>query len=456
MDIEWILIAPNAADSWGAWLMGRHMSEFSLEITPALGERCAFLIDGPQDWVAQQLSRVRASAEHGWRPAFVGTELDPLLASLADGLIQEASEAKARYILQLRSLLFVDLRMSADERLLHFMALRRGALLRPVASWQQSSYYRYPLLELVADDDTPAELRLQSLIARKLIEEETYIDRQYQCRHCHAAHLKLLDHCPECQSSDIQSRPALHCFTCGHVAPQDNFRRHGMLVCPQCDARLRHIGADYDRPVENHSCNACGAYFIEGKVRATCLVCLRDSELEELINRRICSYRLSEAGRLAAKQGRLQDVYAVLDDINYVSRDFFMHSLQWQIGMSRRHSEIRFGLVGLQLLQINELIEQQGYYQASRLIDAFAERLRELLRATDLCSRSEQDLFWILLPQCSPKGLLALKQRIEQLFAELISAQQSLDCRLLAFDSSQMLPAEDAELLLARLTGQLE
>lgn len=454
MDIEWILIAPVAVESIGSLEIAHYAEAFSDTLNCPEGG--VFLVDGPVDWVGQQLSQIRASKLNGWRPVFVGTELGPLGLALADGPIQEASEAKARYILQLRSLLFIDERMSADERLLHFMALRRGALLRPLANWQQQSYYRYPLLELIADEDASSEVRLQSLVARKLIEEEAYIDRQYQCRHCHSAHLRLLDHCPECQSSDIQSRPALHCFTCGHVAPQDNFRRQGLLMCPQCDARLRHIGADYDRPVENHSCNACGAYFIEGKVRARCLICERDSELEQLTNRRITSYRLTEQGRLAAKQGRLGEIFAVLDDINYVSHEFFQHSLNWQIGICRRHSEIQFSLLGIKLLQLNELIEQQGYYQSSRVLDAFAERLRELLRVTDLCTRSEQELFWILLPQCSLLGLQPLKQRLEQLFQELAQSELPLECRLLPFHSTQLLPSEDAELLLARLAGQVE
>nr|WP_309294963.1 hypothetical protein [Aeromonas caviae] len=27
-----------------------------------------------------------------------------------------------------------------------------------------------------------------------------------------------------------------------------------MLLCPNCFSRLRHIGSDYDRPLENYRC----------------------------------------------------------------------------------------------------------------------------------------------------------------------------------------------------------
>ena len=40
-------------------------------------------------------------------------------------------------------------------------------------------------------------------------------------------------------------------------ARRRTFLSSGALACPKCTTRLRHIGADYDRPLENHTCNVC-------------------------------------------------------------------------------------------------------------------------------------------------------------------------------------------------------
>ncbi|WP_242510220.1 hypothetical protein [Halorhodospira halophila] len=99
---------------------------------------------------------------------------------------------------------------------------------------------------------------------------------------------------PECDSLEIRTEIGLHCFSCGHVAPQRRFQKNGMLKCPNCYVTLRHIGEDYDRPLENQVCDHCQHMFMEGRVQARCMACGQVHEPNSLEPCGVYRYRLSE------------------------------------------------------------------------------------------------------------------------------------------------------------------
>jgi len=266
---------------------------------------------------------------------------------------------------------------------------------------------------------------LQTLSRRRLIEPVQLIDRIRACPSCHGAHLSYIDLCANCGHLDIAETIFLHCYTCGHVEPQDSFLDADGLGCPKCHARLRHIGVDYDRALETYSCNACSSRFADPQIKARCLHCDVRHTTNDLLEQAVHTYKLSAAGNLAARTGNVGDLFSLIDDANGAHPAYFERTLDWLLAVSTRHSEVQFGVLCIQLSNLRELIDSTSRGRAAQIMDQFARRLRELVRSTDILMRSDERHCWLLLPQTNPAGLAVLKGRIEVL-PEAASAEDGM------------------------------
>lgn len=323
-----------------------------------------------------------------------------------------------------------------EERLLAYMLLRGDEPLRPVRDWQTRELYYYPILRCLSG--THGLHLLNALNSRGAIAREQLVERLRLCSHCSGAHLIFVDTCPACHSLELQRDEAIHCFTCGHVGSQRTFLTGGAMTCPNCRTRLRHIGTDYDRPLENHSCGGCGEMFAEPEVLARCAVCDHASATDELVVREIASYRLTDYGRMLALHGDAGDLADIFDQSQYLRLPVFEHLLRWQAQVATRHEECHFSLLLIQLTNLEELADQLGRGRLSMLLYGFAERLQELIRTSDLCTRTREQDFWLLLPQTDTAGSRLFLQRLE----ELTQASQSLRSAGLEFQA-QVLASRD-------------
>ena len=95
-------------------------------------------------------------------------------------------------------------------------------------------------------------------------------------------------------------------FTASPVATvddQDSFMQQGTLRCPKCVTTLRHIGVDYDRPLEKYRCLSCNARFIEATVLARCYECGQSSKPDDLVMTPIHEYRIGKLTHHIAREG---------------------------------------------------------------------------------------------------------------------------------------------------------
>jgi hypothetical protein len=163
--------------------------------------------------------------------------------------------------------------------------------------------FSWPPFDLLAGGDPTDELNALScagLLRRR------FHDRIHLCPGCGSAHLAFREVCRACESADARRSEVLHHYRCGHVATEERFRRGGELVCPGCDAALRHIGIDYERPTALLLCNACGAADGEGVTRARCLACGAIHTPEAVDARTVWTYHLTPRGESAARTGELE------------------------------------------------------------------------------------------------------------------------------------------------------
>ncbi len=403
------------------------------------------------------LQALRRDYLHAHLPVFVDRELPVALAGLADGVAGDAVDATHRALrwrpdpAALRGE-----NASPALALARYLYLRPDRLLTPERDAGSHQAYRYFLLEAFADGESPAAL-LDTLQARGWLEPRRQVDRLRRCEDCHSVHLNYVDVCPSCQSLDIESAAFIHCFTCSHVAPQKMFAAGGNLVCPNCQTRLRHIGADYNRPLEQLSCHACQASFAEARVLARCLGCGRSHDPEMLPVLVMTEYALSDAGRSAARQGLDKALQAPVPAARGMDTDAFVGMTDWMMALARRHGQAEFSLVGLYLTIPDGFARRLGEAGLGRLLDAFGVRLRELTRDTDIITRASDHLFWIVLPQTPRAGAKSLLKKIMK-FADATAQEDGsrLGIRGVVHAASDT-PAEfTAARLLESLGGRLK
>jgi GGDEF domain-containing protein len=347
-----------------------------------------------------------------------------------------------------------------DGRVLAWLWLRPRGEIHAVRDAGVAQHYRYPLLEALSDGEPINEFTWLKLATQQgWLEEGALLDRVRLCSDCGSGHLNYVDVCPECQALEIARQPSLHCFTCGHVGAQEHFLKDGLLLCPNCLSRLRHIGSDYDRPLENYRCRNCQAFFVDAEVEARCLDCGQAHAPGKLRVREVRHFRLAEAGRLRCRQGfnSSQVDNDQFGRLNLLSHQRFFELVDWQLQLVRRYKEPSFALLGVRFVNLLETLERLGEMRGHALIDGLVERLRDAVRETDRCCRLSEEVVWLLLPHTDEADLVLVRQRLAEGAARLRDDPEAqVEIRQVGFCApGELLEQEDAALLLARLGGLL-
>lgn len=376
------------------------------------------LLDFPESAHKQQDEIIREirSSEHELAaeiPIFCRhpSELSP---HLCDGLIKEQQDwvdfLKTFY--QRQEQLLKHNGASSLDRFLAYAWPRVSFSLTPRWHLQSKSSYQFPLLDcLKVKDEQKTLARWQQ---SGVVQEQLLVDRVRQCPRCDSEHLNYVDICPRCKSIDISSNVSLHCFTCGHVGEQAQFQLDTALRCPTCLTQLRHIGVDYDRPLERFHCGSCDHRFIEGQVVASCHEQHRHSP-DQLKERRIYRYELGQGAEQIASLGRIFDNRA-LQWGESTSIENFSWLLRWSNASAQRH-EHQHLLLFLNWQGVAEAITQLGEERALAQIAELQSRLHSVIRQTDVFAEIDADKAVILLCHTSLKWLDQIGQKLASIEA---------------------------------------
>lgn len=369
--------------------------------------------------VGGQLLEIRRLPSHAHLPVFAATGLPEALRELADGEVVSLTEA----IQRAAAWRPLPTRLPAAPHnpavaLARYLFLRPFVALTPQRDFRAHQAYRYPLAEAFSDGPHPESL-IGVLMDRGWLEQGHLIDRLRRCDACESAHLNYVDLCPCCNSLNIRNSLFIHCFTCSHVAPQESFFAGGVLSCPNCHARLRHIGVDYNRPLEQMDCQDCGSCFAEARVVARCLACGKVDDPEKLPVLNVAAYTLSDAGRQVAREGGEVRWYAgVSPGYRIFSPASFADAVDWMANLARRHGAPWFTLLGIRVELAASAVPTLGSVAAREMREAFVERIREQMRDTDLLTQVGCSLVWVGLPHTDREGALALLSKIVALAEE--------------------------------------
>ena len=395
--------------------------------------------------VLWELVELRASVEFCYAPIYI-THTMHYIDLLVDGITTHIEDRLKEALSILEKGERTSLDKLADNhnlRMLTYMYARgEGYLLSPICSPFSAWVYSYPVMSLLLTSDSktskickPEDLiGLDSLRSFKLdteiviaikavafLEENGYIaqftlvDRIRKCPKCKTGHLNYVDLCPNCGSIDFQKKLMIHCFVCGHVAPDSDFRKNMAFVCPKCGSTLRHLGSDYDHPLESNECNNCGTKFIEPDIKADCFFCRTRTDPSDLNVVNVYSYKLTEKGSAAARTGSMQMELQLFDGRNNLKFNFFCSIVEWMRDYRKRYPDEFFTLIGIEFSDLYEVEHLLGDEVYKKIMDELISRIRAMIRSTDITTSSAPDTFWILVPKTSLDNSKNQVQQIESL-----------------------------------------
>ena len=336
-------------------------------------------------------------------------------AAMVDGLLPTSLDVAIEHYLERLSELNLNTADNLENKLLSYLWLNEKRTLRPRRVISKGVSYQYPFLELW-DDGQGKEYWLNRMVKSGNLVQEQLIDRIRQCQSCHSSLLNYVDCCGDCGSIDLKLEQALHCFACGHVGEQKSFIRSGEMVCPNCLNTLRHIGTDYDRPIENKRCNSCNSLFIDAKVSAQCFTCSHNNEVDDLIQKEYFSFGLGQNGIIKIKTGSEPQQLAMAVGES-VPIEHFSWMVQWLNKMAKRQQENHL-FIGLRYKNLEALTQTMSTVSLTSRIEAFSERLKGVLRTTDIICQPNSDSLYFLLPHVNEAGLLVIQEKLTKIASE--------------------------------------
>ncbi len=336
-----------------------------------------------------------------------------------------------------------------------FTRKKKGFL--PEVTWKNKYGFSYPMLHALLAEGNANDhwYVLNALVKRGYLEISETPEEIQTCPGCEGGLLNFKNCCPNCESVDLHIEPFVHCFSCGNVGPIKEFMRHQELVCLRCQTTLKHIGIDYDKPLEDKICEHCQHRFFEPNTLFMCLTCDRGGDPGTLKGRKLSTFSLTKKGEQFAKN-RLQklamDIGAFFDLINFNILELI---IQWQARVSQRHEDVEFVAGVIFVDNIDALIQEIGFLKTEQQLVLFYENARSLFRKTDLLSVDDDKLF-CFLTMTNLKYIGIIQERIKNFDKKAAPNAPTLNIKFGFLSSAEILEANlDKDLLINEMLNRV-
>ncbi|MCX7828754.1 MAG: diguanylate cyclase [Thermanaerothrix sp.] len=144
----------------------------------------------------------------------------------------------------------------------------------------------------------------------------------------------------------------------------------------------------------------------------------------------------------------------MLDTLNYMKPEPFMHILNWMIGLSKRPPVEPFCLMLVRFPNLEVFMESMGRSAGGEAFRELIGRIREMVRATDVSTRTEAGEVLLLLPKTPRSGGVPPKGRLEALAGKVESRGVPLRMEIKMLSVPEDLQRDDdGDLFAARLRG---
>ncbi|RMF64456.1 MAG: hypothetical protein D6743_09280, partial [Calditrichaeota bacterium] len=223
---------------------------------------------------------------------------------------------------------------------LRFLYSREGYVLRPRRNFQSSVGYTFPLVQVLFQVEPGREVAYIEGLQEAQLLTTRLVDKLNVCPRCEHTQINYRELCPHCHSLNINEEATVHHFRCAYVGRESEFRRGVKMECPKCKRELRHIGVDYDKPVEVLWCVDCNHNFSEPQLSCFCLVCAHTFAPEDAFIKQINECELSQEGYRAAEEATLPGfgLLSILKkELGFYRREVFIEYLRIEAFRCRRY-----------------------------------------------------------------------------------------------------------------------
>lgn len=223
--------------------------------------------------------------------------------------------------------------LSRDQRIMGHRLLEKSSLgyINPIFEHYHSMSL-FHLNEMFMFIDTMVEFGALRI--------HRFLLKEHLCPKCNHSHLLYTECCPKCGSSNLKIQNIIHHFSCANVSPESSYNVGGMLICPKCHKKLRHIGVDYDRPAVVYTCNDCENSFISPITKATCCYCESTFPVNALVPRDVEDYEITEEGIRTLTSGNIMFSNMVNIYDNFMEYYLLMNRLRRQLMETYRKDEL--------------------------------------------------------------------------------------------------------------------
>jgi len=374
-----------------------------------------------EEIILKMLRRIRTMRYKSFylKPVFLAEgEYSNEIIGQTDGILQvdqlpNILERVEKINARIQNIRTVTSRYSFSESLLvktlQYLYTRKIELI-PFRDRRSALSYCFPFLSgIITRKDQVVLLDVLEQASNEGLLESTLIDRVNLCKTCSGTYHNFREVCPKCGSLDLQSVDLIHHFRCAYIGPADDYKQHGALICPKCDKELRHIGIDYDKPSEIFNCGDCSHQAQEPNMRAHCIDCGEDSELEYLSVKPIYRYRLTVYGEEVAEHGLEkidQDKLPTTDDQRILPFD------TWQVMLRHEIQRVKISKTNSKIISVAISPEITDPMDPDTRRDFKAEVLRELasyIRPVDLLTSNNPSEIFVLFPDIRNKEIIEME-----------------------------------------------
>ena len=358
---------------------------------------------------------------------------DPYINELSDGIIMSFDQIPETIndlnqinmkITRLESSPSSSFEIQVFKKALNYMFTREINTLKPIIDINSSIGYCYPVLSVNFDafEEVKALEILEWAEKENLIWPDFY-DRVYLCSNCKGGHLSFREICPKCDSANIISEDLVHHFPCGYIGAISDFKNKidTVLNCPKCSKNLRHIGVDYDKPSIINHCQNCNDVFQDYLVKAKCVQCKTDTDVQFLISKNISAYKLTKKGRTSAIGGIYTSDYALNNEI-VGTLDFktFSTMMHYELERTKANPSINSSLVVFYFENIFDLYKIVSKSKEGSLLAEFVTIIRDNITPADFICINNPSIISVCINDATIENAKIMVLKITDIIEELV------------------------------------
>ncbi len=388
------------------------------------------------------LKKVRAAKEPAayLKPIFIQSSSMPeQIVQLSDGLLDEyairTTEHKCIQIINRIKTIragcqHLDHSQSLVLKTLQYIYTRQQPL-APFRDRTSKIGYSFPFLSSFIDERDHLELLnlLQSKQYTSFFNSKM-VDKVNHCSNCQGTYLNFREVCSSCGSLELSSENMIHHFRCAYIGPESDFVDGADLACPKCNKSLRHIGIDYDKPSEMSHCKSCNHQAQDVVMKASCVDCGQDMDLEQIASQDICHFSITEQGEQLATHGFATSTAPPNSQPQHLNQNYNNNTsgnyFGWSLFKILVRQELERSASGQQNTYLGEVRFREAAF--SMLSEKSKEVLQkellsiigQYLRPDDIISTANFSTYAFLMPNCDQRLAAQMKEVITYNLKKLI------------------------------------